>query len=153
MEGPMATARRLFYYFFLFGSINAFCWAGDSWCSSASAKVAIGDHSPGFPEFFKPFVQFFDVSTTLSPGAEATKVKAGTINVNIEIWVTRTWEDAADAGHAEQEKRVLRAPLVPWGTSKSRLKAEFHPMTTGIRRVSVKDVTCDNLTNPKGASR
>src|SRR4051794_11117224 len=123
----MATVGRLFSPILLFCSASL-CSGADSWCSSASAKVAIGDNRPG-SLFGKTFVQFFEVTTTVSPGSEAVKVNAERINVNIEITTLRLWEDGDSNHHAEEETRLLRAQEVPWGTSQSRLSAHYNPLT------------------------
>jgi hypothetical protein len=139
----MATTWGLISFVVLLCSGSTLCLGGDSWCSSANARVSIGDHQDG-NQFGKTFVQFFDVSTTVSPGTEATKVKAEKVNVNIEITLVRTWRNG-QGGHDEEERRSLRAQLVRWGTYESRIRGEFHPLTTAIKKVYVKNVTCDNL--------
>jgi hypothetical protein len=105
-------------------------------------NISILEHDGGFPEISRPFVQFFDVTTTVSPGTEATQVKAQKINVNIEIMVIRTSRDGGDAEHAQDETRILRAQLIGWGTSKSRLRAQFHPGRRQRLRAAFRGSDC-----------
>jgi len=95
----------------------------------------------GSSDFHQPLVQFFDVSTTLSPGIEATKARLDAIKLEIEIAVITTRDEITDTVDVQEEKRLLRVDHALWGTSKHHLHAEFHPLVQ-IRRVSVKSVRC-----------